>query len=158
MKQIPLTKGKFTIVDDEDYEELSKYSWCLSTSGYARGVYKGKAIQMHRVINNTPIGMGTDHINWDRLDNRRSNLRTASRSQNQANIKKPRRHKGVTSQYKGVCWYKNLNKWLSSIMVDQKRIYLGYFENEGDAAKAYNKNALKYFGEFAYQNIITEDK
>lgn len=151
MKKIPLTKGKFAIIDDEDYSLVSKYKWYYS-HGYA--VYKNKNILfMHRLILNTPKESYTDHINGDKLDNRRCNLRLCSKSQNGANCKKTQKKK-TSSKYKGVCWDKIRKKWKASIKFNYLGINLGYFLNEQDAAKAYNEAAIKYFGEFAKLNKI----
>lgn len=94
VKQIKLTKGQVTLVDDEDFEELNKWSWKLSTNGYAircpsngkteNGRYKYTTIRMHRVIMRTPNGLETDHINGNRLDNRKCNLRNITRADNLA--------------------------------------------------------------------------
>jgi len=86
MKKIPLSQGKFALVDDEDFERLSKYKWCLNNNYAGRrvttGYRKSTIIYMHSVINGTTIGKDTDHINRNKLDNRRENLRTCSRSDN----------------------------------------------------------------------------
>jgi hypothetical protein len=149
---IPLTQGKLAIVDFEDYEAISKYKWCIMSTGYAaKGALlpngKRGLVLMHRVIMNTPNGMDTDHVNGDKLDNRRCNLRICSRSQNMQNQKAIRRK---TSKYKGVCWHKAAKKWL--VQVDGN--FIGHFSTEIDAALSYNWYAKKYFGEFAKLNRI----
>src|SRR5688572_24444050 len=115
MKLIPLTQGKFAKVDDADYECLSQWKWMVTHYGYAcRFLQKDKkkrVIWMHRVINNTPDGMLTDHVNHDTLDNRRENLRTATHAYNNHNSRK--RVDGVTSSYKGVYWFNPANLWVS---------------------------------------------
>ena len=154
VKQIPLTQGKRTTVDDEDYSKLSKHKWCVSQSycGDLTAIRrKGNVIiRMHRVIMNASRGMDIDHINHDTLDNRRCNLRICTRSQNQQN-QLPLR--GKTSRYKGVCFYKRDGKWQAYIKLNGKRYHLGYFNNEVDAAKAYDVKAKEFFGEFAYSNF-----
>src|SRR5260221_205877 len=107
----PKNPNTFVIVDDEDYEYLNQWKWHLSSNGYAvrRPYIKGSektgqkhtVVWMHRVINNTPAGRDTDHINRDRLDNRRSNLRTATFSQNSMN---KGLSKSNTSGIKGISW------------------------------------------------------
>lgn len=119
MKKIPLSQGKFAIVDDEDFEFLSQWKWHLHKDGYAARTQwlpdtggKKKNFMMHRVLNKTPIGMHTDHINNIRLDNRRKNLRTATRAQNYMNQGKK---KNTTSIYKGVSLVRETGKWRSAI-------------------------------------------
>lgn len=153
MKRIPLTQGKFAIVDDEDFENMSKINWVYS-HGYAvhkkhigniNGQRKNETIYMHRLINKTPFGKVTDHKNRKTLDNRRENLRTANFSQNFANRNKS---SGCSSLFKGVCWAKNNKKWISYINFNGRK-HLGYFDKEKDAARAYKEAAKKYYGDFA---------
>jgi len=157
-KQIPLTQGKFAIVDAKNFDWLNQWKWYAHFNGrnwYAdRRISFGKqrrTLSMHRVIMNLKFNdrKDVDHIDGNSLDNREQNLRICSRSQNQANRKL---QKG-TSKYKGVCWYKKYEKWEASIRVNNKNIHLGYFENELDAAAAYDLAALKYFDEFAKTNF-----
>lgn len=157
-KEIPLTQGKISIADVEDYEYLNQWKWHALRDGntyYAiRAIPKdGKqtSISMHREILKTPKGMYTDHINMDGLDNRRDNLRICTRSQNQMNSEK---HKNNNSGFKGVCWHIGIKKWMAQIKVDKKQICLGYFENKEEAALVYNEAAKKYHGEFAKLNNI----
>lgn len=160
-KEIPLTKGKFAIVDDEDYEELSKYKWQASSIRRNEICYatrkvivngKRKEVKMHIVINRTPAGMDTDHINGNGLDNRKENLRTASPSQNAINIGK-RKKSGTSSSYKGVG--RNGKKWASVISLNGKKIYLGMYESEIEAARVYDAKAKELYGEFALLNFGT---
>src|SRR4030066_2184242 len=112
MKEIKLTRGKVAIVDDEDYEWINQWKWHCNGQGYAERHCdipgKRTMIKMHRLILNTPNGMETDHINHNRLDNRKSNLRVRTRSQNAINT--PIRSSN-TSGKKGVDWKKNVGKW-----------------------------------------------
>ncbi len=159
-RQIPLTQGKHAIVDEEDYEFLSQWKWCYHfgyavRTQYFQGDKKDKRIRkfikMHRFILNTPNGMDTDHINMNKLDNRRKNLRVATRSQNQANKKS---QINSSSQYKGVGWHKRKKKWTAQISVNNRLIHLGGFSTEEKAALAYNEAAKKYYGEFGRFNIV----
>lgn len=151
MRRIKLTQGKYTLVDDEDFEWLNQWKWYYLSIGYAaRG--KGKNfIYMHRLIINTPKNLYTDHINNDKLDNRRCNLRICTNSENQTNRGKYKRNK---SGYKGVCWFKQTNKWQAQIRKNNKRFHLGYFQNKIDAAKAYNQKAIELHDNFVYLNRI----
>ena len=151
MKQIPLTQSKVTLVEDGDFEFLSQYRWYANLvydKWYARTSMGTGKIYMHQLLLRATE---VDHINGDSLDNRRSNLRSATRSQNAANRAKAG---GMTSQYKGVSWDKANQKWRSTIMVDYKQVSLGRFESEHDAALAYNIKAFELYGEFAVLNEI----
>jgi hypothetical protein len=110
-----------------------------------------KVLYMHQIILEVPEGMIIDHINHDGMDDRSVNLRPATRAQNSRNRKKfPRK---CSSKYKGVYLHKSSLKWQARIMFEKKRRYLGYFNNEIDAAKAYDEAAKKYHGEFACLNF-----
>jgi len=152
-KLIYLTKGRVAVVDEEDFEELSKHKWCVST-GYAvrRLVTNGipQLLLMHRVIMNASKGQEIDHINGDRLDNRKANLRFVTRQQNIFN-KKPQ---GKTSKYKGVYFRKSWGKWIAQISINKKKQHIGVFENELDAARAYDNIASKLCGEYARLNGV----
>lgn len=158
MKKIPLTQGKFALVDDDDFEHLSQWRWNL-VRGYAarqgrrevvNGKIKREAVYMHSYIVKAPKGKLTDHINGIVLDNRRQNLRIATRSQNGMNMKKVRGR----SKYKGVYWDHFSKKWRSGIKVNRKTIHIGRYDDEKKAAESYNFAAIKHFGEFASLNII----
>lgn len=158
-KLIPLTRGQFAIVDDDDFEWLSQWKWCYHPTrhGYAlRGVKtperKTKLIYMHNVIMSPPVDFVVDHKNLNSLDNQRDNLRLATHSQNSAN----RTSSGGSSAYKGVSWRKSRRRWRSSVTVNKKSIDLGVYRNEEDAARAYDAAALLYFGEFARLNFPLE--
>lgn len=159
MRKIPLTQGKVALVDDADHEWLNQWKWTYGRSGYAvRGEYNGgnyKTIRMHRVIVSTPFGKFTDHINGDKLNNQRSNLRICDKAQNGYNREKPLTN---SSGYKGVQLH-NKNKqlakpWKACMRVRGKYYHLGFFETPEEAAKAWNKAALKQHGEFARLNLV----
>jgi len=157
MTRIKMTKGKFALVDDEDVEKVSRFKWyTLEKDGLFYGnstvyipVRKKKLYQMHRVIMNAPKGLQVDHINGDRLDNRRSNLRLCTQSQNASNRGK---NKNNTSGYKGVSWNKREKKWSARIRVNGKLYFLGNFIDIKYAAQAYNIAAKKYHKQFANGN------
>jgi len=145
MRKIKLTQGKYTIVDDNDFERLNQWKWCYNSWGYAKMGQNYKTILMHRLIMKTPEGMETDHINGDRLDNRRSNLRICTNAQNHWNRKK---QKNNTSKYTGIRWHKEGKKWEATVQFNKKKIYLGLFKNKTEAAKNYNQKARELFGEY----------
>jgi hypothetical protein len=153
--EIQLTQGKTTVIDDEDFGRISQHKWHakLCNKRYWR-VYASDAehTAMHRLIMNAPEGMFVDHINRDTLDNRKSNLRICSRSQNQHNQGVWSGRQGhKTSKYKGVCV--SGNRWRAQIGDNGKRVRIGYFAVEIDAARAYDAAALKLYGEYACLNF-----
>jgi hypothetical protein len=161
-QSITLTRDKCTLVDDEDYERLSRWKWSATLiSCHWRAVRsvkkrgRSKTIYMAREIVGAKKGEYVDHINHDSLDNRRCNLRICSNAANGANQQK--RRQKCTSKFKGVSWHKKSSKWTAYIIVKQKWIYLGVFASELQAATAYNKAALEHFGEYACLNPVGED-
>lgn len=154
-KEIPLTKGYVAIVDDEDYPILSRYKWQVSlreTNIYAVTDINRKRIYMHRMIMGEPKGMTVDHRDGDGLNNRRSNLRIATRRQNVIN--RLRLLPNRASKYRGVFRITKSPSWRAQIFVKGKSIYLGSFATEEAAALAYNAAALQYHGEFAVLNSV----
>lgn len=146
-KLIPLTKGMFTKVANEDFETLKRTSWTLS--GNEKYVVNSSKGYLHRFIMEPTGNLVVDHINGDGLDNRRENLRICTSVQNTYNSKS---NVNSTSDYKGVCIIKE-NKFMSQIRFEGLNKVLGYFTNEIEAAKAYDRKALELFGEFAYLNF-----
>lgn len=159
MKEIKLNNGYVTIVDDEDYEKFSCYNYVKTFKGYVSRRCTTptgrKTILLHREIMNAPQGMVVDHINHDKLDNRKSNLRLVTNQQNRFNSNKPNSAK--TSKYKGVSWRKYVQLWIASIRFNGKDEIIGRFKSEDTAAVAYNVYAKKYFGEYALLNDVPFD-
>lgn len=157
MKTIPLTQGRFAIVDDETYDELSKCKWAFHKSGtkcYAMRYVKDKCIYMHRHLLNPSSKELVDHIDGDGLNNQKANLRVCSRSQNGMNQSKTSLKR--SSRFKGVSFARHRNKWEAYIQYG-KKVNLGLFKKEEDAALAYNAAALEYYGEFALLNRLNAD-
>jgi len=158
MKEIKLTQGKFAVVDDNIYEELNQYKWHVSknyNTFYAvrnEGKFPHqKKIRMHRLIMGvTDEKIQIDHKYGNGLDNRKENLRICTSAENQRN-KKPQI--GRTSKFKGVYFSKPKNKWRARIGINSKLTHLGYFTNEVEAAKTYDKAAKIHFKEFANLNF-----
>lgn len=148
MKYITLSQDRQTIVDDEDYEELSKYKWHTANGYVVRHVSSKPDIReyMHRAVNKTPVGLVTDHINGDKLDNRRSNLRAATVSQNGANTLKRRSYGNFS---KGVSLHRKTGLWRARLQVKGKPVMCKYFKTPEEARVAYQQAAKKLFGEFA---------
>lgn len=146
--------NKVVLVDTANYGWLNRYNWYLHPKGYAESRIENENILMHRLILGLRKhdGMQTDHANRDKLDNRRSNLRCATRSQNRANSKK-REKEGIRSQFKGVSWTKSTSKWRAVVICNGQSIHLGYFHDEEEAAHAYDKAAIELWGEFAKTNF-----
>lgn len=162
VKEIPITRGKVALVDDEDYERVNQWKWYATVrpngNCYAARTIGGHRrhdgiIYMHSFIMNTPSGMATDHINRNGLDNRRCNLRICTNRQNHFN-----RALGSTNRsgYKGVYFRKDTRKWAAMLMLNKKHVCLGTFADPHSAARAYDAAAVKYFGEFAFLNFPKE--
>lgn len=139
MKTIKLSNGMETIVDDDVFDWAKNLTWGISKSGYAvhhvwhKVTSDRQTIFLHRLVNKTPIGEITDHINQNKLDNQRANLRTVNKSINAHNSKIP---KNNTSGYKGVQWFKPHGLWNARIKVRGKTYHLGYFHDIKDAIAA----------------------
>jgi hypothetical protein len=157
-RKIKLTQDKFAIVDPQDYEVLSQSKWCAAKDydtfyaiRYARIGNKRTTIKMHRVIMNAKSNDIVDHRNHEGLDNRKTNLRIATAAENNANSKRGM-NRG-TSRYKGVCRDEKCGKWRAGISYQGQHIHLGMFDDEIEAAKAYDEAAKKYHGEFSVLNF-----
>lgn len=156
MKKIKLGKlNKYTLVDDEDFGYFNQWKWYFSSRGYVtHSTYnKGKVgiIYMSRLIMNVKRGEIIDHINGDKLDNRKCNLRFCTPQQNNMNRGI---QKNNTSGYKGVSWNKEKNKWQSYFIFNNRKKHLGYFSDKVEAALIYNQTIQQNFKEFARLNIF----
>lgn len=152
MKKVPVNNGKyFALVDDEDYEEISKYKWYVAGSkkSYACRQFQLKRVKhyvyMHRQIMGEPNGMVVDHINGDTLDNRKENLRPCTIAQNMINSKLA---KSNSTGEKCVYFHKLKNKWYVRTRVCGKDTFRGYFEKKEEAVVARDE-VFKGHGEFA---------
>ena len=158
-RRIPLTQGKFAVVDPADYPSLARYKWRLCRTKGKNVLYAERSIRlpsgkysrilMHHHLIHVPDGYVIDHINGDGLDNRRANLRLATVAQNAWNSKK----RNPRSGYKGVWFAKDKHLWRAAIVCNRKRLHLGYFRDKVDAAKAYDNAARKFHGRFANLNF-----
>lgn len=163
MKNLILSDGSITIVDEDIFEQVNKYKWRLFGNYVGRKYYshsengksKYKLMYLHRLIMDTPKGMETDHINRNPLDNRRTNLRICTTSQNHAN--RPSK-KGSVSKYKGVRHIppssRAKKEWIAELRINNKTVYLGNYKTEIEAALAYDDKAIEIFGEYALVNRV----
>ena len=167
MRTIPLGlrarkyRGLVALVDDEDYEALAQFRWCVTWELGAQTRYALRkvrlpdgrqiTVRMHRQLLNPEVGVEVDHANHDSLDNRRANLRLATSAENHFNQSKQRR--ATSSVFKGVCWHKARGKWLAQIRFNGDHIHLGLFVDEAEAARAYDSAVVRLFGEFARTNF-----
>ncbi len=147
---LPLPHGLFAIVDDEDFERCSQFRWYLNSHGYVMREIRrsgARTIQyLSRFVMNAPVGVLVDHKEGDLLDNRKSQLRFCTKSQNMCNRGK---NKNNTSGHKGVTWDKSRSKWRAQIEVNGKGISLGYFTDVTSASASYAEASLRYHGEFS---------
>jgi len=159
-RRIPLTQGRYAIVDPDDYTALSQYNWRLCKTKGKNTAYAERSIRkpnlkrwsrvlMHRQIIPVPHPLVIDHINGDGLDNRKANLRPATIAQNAWNSRK----KTNRSKFKGIWFAKDKNMYRAAIWTNGKRHYLGSFKTPTQAAKAYDDAAKKLHGHFARTNF-----
>jgi len=153
VRMIPLGDGFYAYVDAADYEWLSRWKWHVCNEGYAARTENSKRIFMHRLIMQPPDGMFVDHMDANKGNNCRSNLRICTPQENQRNMRKQH---GACSQYKGVYYDKRRGKWCAECQFADAKQFLGYFDLEVDAARAYDRAAVLYYGEFARLNFPEE--
>ena len=152
VRYISLGDGKSVMVDAADFEWLNKYRWRTTggTKGYVHTRIKRKTVYMHRLIMNPPEGKVVDHKNGNVWDNRRCNLRDCTQAQNSMNS---RARTGTSSIFKGVNWNKKARKWGAAIVFRGKAMRLGFYTDEAEAARAYDRKARELFGVYAYLNF-----
>lgn len=162
MKHIPLSNGGFAVVDDADFDSLSGYAWYRNTLGYverhilqSERLGKKGTVYMHRQIMRPPNGKVVDHINHDKLDNQRHNLRVCAVHENLRNQGPPKTPR-KTSSYKGVSWHERNGKWRARVNVRGRDVCIGYYNSELEAAQAYNDSICKYHGEYAWLNPLPD--
>jgi hypothetical protein len=160
MKKIPLTQGMFAMVDDEDFEFLNQWKWSVhkgkNNSFYAKrnsnstdGLLKRKNILMHReIMKITDPNIIIDHEDHNGLNCQKSNMRSCNHSENNKN-----RSSHGASKFLGVSWQASIKRWRAEIKNNNVKEYIGVYINEVDAAKAYDKKAIKLHGEFANLNF-----
>ena len=161
-KRIKLTQGKYALIDERDYQNLSKYKWNANQQGrkkeywIARAFINKKTTRMSRYLLDAPVDKVVDHINHNTLDNRRKNLRIVTRAQNSANQEKQILQRKQSCIYKGVYLFRKTGRWVASIgqHSNKKKRYIGCYKTKELAAAAYNKEARKRYGIYAHLNKI----
>jgi hypothetical protein len=154
--EVPLGDGRFTIIDAADRDLVAGFRWrALDTADrhYAHTWHNQLHLYMHRLVVGAGAEMTVDHVNGDGLDNRRLNLRLATRSQNSANAGPNRRQAGKSSRYKGVSWNKSRSRWVAFINHHGKGHHVGQSLDEDEAARMYDVAAEAVWGEFARLNF-----
>lgn len=157
--ELTILHGHRILVDKEDLEKIIAITWHLDRNGYPHSkryvAGRRSTIRVHRLIVDVPKGYVCDHINGDKLDNRKSNLRICFQGQNSCNKK---RQSNNTSGFIGVSWHSGAEKWMASVCIKKKTIYLGLFKSAEDAAVARDAAAKKMYGEFARLNFTENNK
>jgi hypothetical protein len=169
MKTVPLTRRKFALVDNEDFDKVNKYYWNAKKDkkkyyacraiylGKIDGKYKGTTENMHRfILGITNSKISIDHKNGNTLDNRRENLRIASTAQNASNLNELNCNN--TNGFRGVTIGPHKNRLMWRARIGRKRIHLGYFSTPEEAAKAFDKAAKEMYGEFCGKLNFPESK
>jgi hypothetical protein len=161
--EIPLTRGYVALVDSEDFARVAQFKWCVKDHAHTENLYAARRLRcadgsrltqgMHQFL--LPNVEVIDHANGNGLDNRRSNLRSATWQQNASN--KRGLAKNNRSGYRGVSWFPKYQKWRAAIRVNRKFMHLGLFDNPLDAAIAFDRAAIEHFGQFAgHLNVLKE--
>ncbi len=158
-RKIDLGQGDYTILDAQDYYRFGNFKWCVianrgklyAACNIKTGPLTTKFVRLHRLILNTDPGLLVDHKNGDSLDNRRTNLRPATHSQNACN--RPKTKSKTSSRFIGIYHDKRRGTWVARIYANGKKLFLGSFDNEIAAARAYDAAAKKYHGEFSRLNF-----
>jgi hypothetical protein len=158
-RKIYLGLGRFTIVEPRDYYLIRRFKWFVHGNGSnlyaARSALtddlRSRIIYLHRQLMSPPAGLVVDHRNCDSLDNRRANLRVVTQA---VNMRNRRKRKNTSSRYIGVHFDKQRNKWSVHIRYNGRKIWLGRFDDESEAARAYDAAAKKYFGEIVRLNNV----
>lgn len=156
--RMTLTQGQSTLIDDADVDLVSQHRWYAAktrrgwrvTTNTKNSEGKQRNLLLHRFLMEPEKGLVVDHLNHDALDNRRSNMRVCTYSQNAMNQRSARKS---SSKYLGVSWDKGAKKWKASILIQGKKKNLGRFKEEDDAARAFDTAARLHFGEYANPNF-----
>lgn len=160
-KKIPLQNGMFALIDDEDFEKVNEFNWTYALSDGYPLIFSNYIGNNKEILKLSRFILGLEksnndyvfHKNKNDFDFRKNNLIVSDRK---GWVRKSKGWKNSSSKYKGVSWNKALSKWQAGIKVQGKRKHLGYFSLEAEAALAYNKAAIQFFGKNSYQNNIEE--
>lgn len=152
-KRLPLGDGLYTLVDDEDYDLLSRFKWrVVKSGGGSQSFYAVATMRLHRLIKKCPQGLMIDHINGDTLDNRQCNLRVCTNSQNQQNTSS----RGGSSKYKNVSYSQRYNRWYAKFRYDGHEYFCGYHDTEEQARDSVIKKRAEICPEFSRSVSSTE--